>query len=140
MPKGWDVIDCGEGTSCWTVFSASDYGSGGNDGAVLVFDGGDPPTPRIVQYEASRDSMCLRSRNRQRLIDLICGYKAELRLEFKRIAGKRQMIRVGEWDKALQRVLRLKVDFRCVLRPPTPRLPPFSNLPSCSRQLDRTLQ
>lgn len=112
VSKGWDMIDCGEGTSCWTIFSASDYDRGGNDGAVLVFDGGGDGAPRVVQYQASRESMCLRSRNRQRLIDLICGHKAELRLELKRIAGKRQLIRIGEWDKAMQRVLRLKVDFK----------------------------
>ena len=48
VPKGWDMIDCGEGTSCWTVFSASDYDCGGNDGAVLIFEGeGSGSSPRV---------------------------------------------------------------------------------------------
>ncbi len=47
VPKGWDKIDCGEGTSCWTVFSASDYDGGGNDGAVLVFEGNGDDEPKV---------------------------------------------------------------------------------------------
>uniref|UniRef100_A0A7S1HG69 Serine/threonine-protein phosphatase n=1 Tax=Hemiselmis andersenii TaxID=464988 RepID=A0A7S1HG69_HEMAN len=112
MPKGWDKIDCGQGTACYTVFSASDYDSGGNDGAVLVFEPGSMGTPTVIEYQSTPETNTMRSRNRQRLVDLICGHKAELRVEFKRVAGRRRLIRVGEWAEALQRVLQLKVDFR----------------------------
>jgi len=80
VENGYDVIDCGDGYKCWTVFSSSNYIGGWNQGAILVFNGpeGDPS---VKTYETSFEGQYsaaggVRSNTKhKKLLELLAKYK-----------------------------------------------------------------
>ena len=71
-------LDCGEGFSCYTVFSASNYQGGINEAAFLVFEKGSDE-PRVVRHRVTNPGPELAQRNMDALTSLIGANKRSLR-------------------------------------------------------------
>jgi hypothetical protein len=83
--NGAESWDAGEGYQVWTVFSASHYSGGSNQGAIITFSS---PTedPKVQRYDVQPlDPAELASRNHMSLVDLVIQYKHLLRKAFEQI-------------------------------------------------------
>lgn len=99
VEQGTELFDCGNGHALWTVFSASNYGGGWNQGAVLQFVSG-LEEPQVLSYEtdvggrsmrpAYDDSaMAVRSGARARVLKIMAKYREALRDAFAHVESAR---------------------------------------------------
>ena len=125
VEDGWERIDCGEGTSLFTVFSCADYpnAEGFNRGAVLRLPrggaGGAEPTP--VEFSLSEApaeaaaAAAAEAQRRQRhgLEALVLANRQRLEQDFEAEAPSGR-IGVDAWTEVMRRTLCLDLDWRAV--------------------------
>jgi len=117
VENGYDVIDCGDGYKCWTVFSSSNYIGGWNQGAILVFNGpeGDPS---VKTYETSFEGQYsaaggVRSNTKhKKLLELLAKYKPYLEREFAKKADENGKVTTKEWEDTVYVELGLSLEYR----------------------------
>ena len=126
---GAERVDCGEGCSLWTVFSASNYPNhtGLSDGAVLRFEDCDLRRPRILRYrtdepdEPVMDETGVDSRSVATLSELIAGHRHQLSQRFTELGAaaglRRGRVRVVDWVDAMGEVLQLEMVDWAALQP-----------------------
>ena len=112
---GAECFDAGDGCMVWTVFSASYYSGGQNEGAILHF--GAESEPTVVRYSVEpQHTYGLEDRNHVSLVDMCIQYKHLLRKRFEDLPQKPDPthVTVQQWGEVMLDVTGLKISWEAL--------------------------
>jgi len=111
--KGFADNECGKGTRCITVFSASNYDGAGNHASILrfTFPKGMPSSYEMKSYYTPSDDVkSMAQRNERNITDLVVRNRHNLEKNFgAKAPDGSDFVSVGAWCEVLQASTRLQI-------------------------------
>jgi len=114
IEQGAEMWDAGDDYKVWTVFSASHYSNGANQGAILTFKESPETFPKVHRYSVRPVVPAeLAEKNAMSLVDLIIQYKHLILTRCESFENKpdEAHLTLEQWSSIMNEVLELNIDW-----------------------------